>query len=178
MSNHNETTTNYEHIKALVRDLHMTRNVARPDQLIESNIQITPSTTLSSNHVPEIRRLLVHQTELTCSSDADDDESYTDEGDTHIDDPHLLVKWCTTHLTPKHQNNKRFNHTSAVDQHFDIPSVIITDVNEPQDIFTSTQRRFSQLYSGLRRLSASHTVGSLTNNSNPATRKILCFCSE
>lgn len=150
---------NYKHIKALVRDLHMTKNVSRPTS---NNIHLISSTNPSNvrfvKNGLESKRKLVHQLELRTSSDAEEDESYTeeDEGDTHNKNALFLEPW-----TPANHKLSAtiFQHRQQNDAHLEIPSLIITDVNGPQDLLTSTQRRFSQLYSGLRRLSTSHTVG-------------------
>lgn len=154
-NNNNNNVTNYKHIKALVRDLHMTKNVPRPRS---NNTQLIPSTNSSNVQLVqngfESKRKLVHQLELRTSSDAEEDESYTDEGDTH--NKNALDIWTSTN----HKLSAAvFQHRRQNDVHLEIPSLIITDVNGPQDLLASTQRRFSQLYSGLRRLSTSHTVG-------------------
>lgn len=150
--------TNYKHINALVRDLHMTKNIPRPTgnstQLISSSN--SSNVQLVKNGL-ESKRKLVHQLELRTSSDAEADESYTDEGDTHNKNALLLDTWTPTNH--KFSATVLFPHRRQNDAHLEIPSLIITDVNGPQDLLTSTQRRFSQLYSGLRRLSTSHTVG-------------------
>lgn len=153
----NKNVRNYEHIKALVRDLHMTKNVPRPISNTTQSISSTNSSNvqLVKNGL-ESKHKLVHQLELRTSSDGEEDESYTDEGDTHNNNGLLFNSWKpTNHKLPV----AVFQHRRQNDVHLEIPSLIITDVNGPQDLLTSTQRRFSQLYSGLRRLSTSHTVG-------------------
>lgn len=161
-NNENNNVTNYKYIKALVRDLHMTKNVPRPTSNITQLISSTNSSNvqLAQNGL-ESKRKLVHQLELRTSSDAEEDESYTDEGDTH--NKNVLDIW-----TPSNHKFSAtiFQHRKQIDAHLEIPSLIITDVNGPQDLLASTQRRFSQLYSGLRRLSTSHTVGLHKYNSN------------
>lgn len=135
MSGGDENKTNYEHIKALVRDIHVTKNVARPDQLINSTLINNHNDTTSRHSTnrsesPIRQRLLPTEldrsmTGITICDAADKHAAHQN----HMDESNLIV-----------------------------PSVIITDATEPLDLFQSTQRRFSQLYSGLRRLSTSHTV--------------------
>lgn len=157
-----EETPNYEHIKALLRDLHITRNVSRPDD--ESNVK--PANNVHPMHqhsascksTPIAQKLIVQQMSTVngprratiehCQFYIEDD----DASDTNTSSLDISVS-STPHLF-----NKRTKATT-LDPNYTIPSVVITDVNEPLDLLTSTQRRFSQLYSGLRRFSTSHTVG-------------------
>lgn len=168
MPNITEDTPNYQHIKALVRDLHMTRNVARPDHLIGSsannnninnntNSIIHSATSTSCKSVSIAQKLIVHQlSSMNGPRKATIEDSqifieddYEDVSDTNTSSLDLSISLPSV--------NKRARGT--YDVNFSIPSVVITDINEPLDLITSTQRRFSQLYSGLRRLSTSHTVG-------------------
>lgn len=150
----------FEFVKTLVRDLHMTRNVARPDE----DKRLTKKNASDAGiHLSVAEKLLFNRLDGNSQqSSVSDIESAYNEGDNisrssgnrdidlingkrlpHVDD--LLKKSApSTH----HQSNCSLN----------IPSVIITDANEHADLFSSTQRRFSQLYSGLRRFSTSHTV--------------------
>lgn len=146
MPNPQEDTQNYEHIRALVRDLHITRNIARPEHLVE--------TSTSCKNVSIAQKLIVHQLNALngpCKATVDHSNFF-------IEDDDASTNTSSLDLSLTLPNNKRTKGTS-IDTNFSIPSVVITDVNEPLDLITSTQRRFSQLYSGLRRFSTSHTVG-------------------
>lgn len=135
MSGGDENKTNYEHIKALVRDIHVTKNVARPDQLINS--------TLINNH-----------------NDTSSGRS-TSRSQSPMRQQWLPIELdrTMTGITILDAADKHATHQNHMDEsNLIVPSVIITDSTEPLDLFQSTQRRFSQLYSGLRRLSTSHTV--------------------
>lgn len=175
-SNNNEQNINYEHIKALVRDIHTTKNVARPDKFIDITLngrqhhhQSSKASTSSSksnilnynknhNKQSETHRLLIQKLDkLSLPSDADDDDSYSDDGDNTNKNQTASIIYALD--TDKRHHTKEH----VAESNFNIPSVVVTDVNEPLDLLQSTQRRFSQLYSGLRRLSTSHTVGSCTS---------------
>lgn len=163
MSKNNENAPpNYEHIKALVRGLHITKNVARPSIHQNENhhqLDAAAQHTIKSTNPPitDAQLLFVKQLEsLTVPSDVDDDESYCDEGDRkHIGRQRLSHSAA---LLPQHLSAATRDRENVHDADLHVPSVVITDVNEPLDLLSSTQRRFSQLYSGLRRFSASHTV--------------------
>lgn len=147
----------YEFVKTLVRNLHMTKNVSRPE---DHNHNTSRPAAI---HQSVAEKLMFNQLDDINfqSSVSDIDDSYNegddvgrlgehkygdrmhDRGQPHAHD--LSKKYASpTH----HQSNCSLN----------IPSVVITDANEHEDLFSSTQRRFSQLYSGLRRFSTSHTV--------------------
>lgn len=163
-----EDTPSYDHIKALVRDLHMTRNVARPEQLVSinsghhQNHHSHPRTVKSTpcKSVSIAQKLIVHQlnplngpSRATIEENAifiEEDEEMAEDETSDTNTSSLDISIC---------NNKRGKGGTMVDPNFTIPSVVITDITEPADLITSTQRRFSQLYSGLRRFSTSHTVG-------------------
>lgn len=151
---------NYEHIKALVRDLHMTRNVARPEN--DSSAQSTHlihQRSSSCKNIPIAQKLTVqhmsilngrpHKAKIEdCKFYIQDDD---DASDTNTSSMNVSVSSIPNPC------NRRVKGVT-LDGTFTIPSVVITDVTEPLDLITSTQRRFSQLYSGLRRFSTSHTV--------------------
>lgn len=161
MPNKHDDTTNYQHIRTLVRDLHTTKNVARPEQLANfmnaKNVhQMHSMTSTPSVTLPQ--KLIAHQfksLQNACTVMLDDtfieEEDETSDTNTSSMDVPL-----TTAAHPTHRQHIKENGN---DVNFNIPSVIVTDINEPLDLITSTQRRFSQLYSGLRRLSTSNTVG-------------------
>lgn len=150
----------FEFVKTLVRDLHMTRNVARPD---EDQRHMKKNASDAGIHLTAAEKLLFNRLDANShqSSVSDMEDSYNEgdnisrsSGNRDIDLVHgkrlphasdfLKKSVPSTH----HQSNCSLN----------IPSVVITDANEHVDLFSSTQRRFSQLYSGLRRFSTSHTV--------------------
>lgn len=180
-SNNNEQNTNYEHIKALVRDIHMTKNVALPDKFIDKTLNgrqhhhskasasssksnILNDNNKNHNKQSETHRLLIQKLDkLSLPSDADDDDSSSS------------ISYALD-TDKRHHAKEHF-----AESNFHIPSVVVTDVNEPLDLLQSTQRRFSQLYSGLRRLSTSHTVGSCTNKCKKKKNKnqhndLICLC--
>lgn len=171
-----QDTTNYDHIKALVRDMHMTRNVARPEQLanvrivqtannvhqMHSMASITPCQTISIAQKLLVRQLSTFGASHTVHFDENavfiEEDDASDTNTSSLDLSQSLA--AASHLCQKrgdHHHHHKGNATS--DSNYAIPSVVITDSNEPLDLLSSTQRRFSQLYSGLRRLSTSHTVG-------------------
>lgn len=151
MSRNHENASNYLHIKALVRDLHTTRNVARPHH----SENPTANDVQQVNSVTSVaQKLLTHHPNLInerCIEIFDDNDIFVDDdttSDTNTSSLDLSLR------SPAFLGNKR----SDGNTNMPVPSVIITDVNESLDLITTTQRRFSQLYSGLRRLSGSHTV--------------------
>lgn len=169
----------YEHIKVLVRDLHITRNVARPEHLdnpsgdpdrshaAASTVSMQPMT--ACEHVSLAQKLIVHQ---LCPSangprratidttdfyiEEEDETSDTNTSSLDMSPMTPTSMQCAKRIQNGHYSGKGSN---TLDGNLSIPSVVITDVNEPVDLITSTQRRFSQLYSGLRRFSTSYTVG-------------------
>lgn len=166
MPNAQEDTSNYEHIKALVRDLHITRNVSRPDHSANVNGNNTQHI-VKPTAISIAQQLIVHQLSTLngpCRATIEPHKNFIEEdetSDTNTSSLDLSLSSPASLQTQCNNNTKRTKGTIS-DAHFSIPSVIITDVNEPLDLITSTQRRFSQLYSGLRRFSTSHTVG-MTN---------------
>lgn len=157
-----EDTPNYEHIKALLRDLHITRNVSRPE--VESNAKTANNVhqiyqhSASCKRIPTAQKLIVQQMSTMNGprpATIENCRFYIEEDD--ASDTYTSSLDISVSSTP-HPFNKRTKATT-LDSNFTIPSVVITDVNEPLDLITCTQRRFSQLYSGLRRFSTSHTVG-------------------
>lgn len=157
MSRNHEDAPNYQHIKALVRDLRTTRNVARPENLKANNVQQVNSTMKACESISVTQKLLAQQfTRPHLINERrieiyDDNDIFVDEdntSDTNTSSLDLSMQ------SPAFLCAKR----SEGNANIAVPSVIITDVNESLDLITSTQRRFSQLYLGLRRLSGSHTV--------------------
>lgn len=143
-----EDPDDYKYITALVRNLHITKNVSRP-----SDNESSPRSTLRApRRTAESESLLDLQLDTASMISDADDTNDDDEGDEGRDIHRSLHKRPV--IVPKsktkghHQSNTSLN----------VPSVVITGVHEHVDILSSTQRRFSQLYSGLRRFSASHTV--------------------
>lgn len=159
----------YEYIKALVRGLHIQKNVARPHDaaLLSPNMR---------NDEPD-----------TTSNTEDDDDDYNgDDDDENTRLPTVdeggssaarrasdlrLSKHELARLRKQHKQTLRLNRKSLPqtqqpklpihhrsNHSLNIPSVVVTGASEHIDLLASTQRRFSQLYSGLRRFSTSHTV--------------------
>lgn len=174
----NTQEENYEHIKALVRDLHYTQNVSRPEHLVNSSGNHVKhhhhaSACKNVKNVSLAQKLIVHQLHPNengpCHAIIENSEFYIGEedetSDTNTSSLDISIVSPSNQSNSKHHNHfnvKGINNT--LDANFTIPSLVITDVNEPVDLITSTQRRFSQLYSGLRRFSTSHTVGMATQN--------------
>lgn len=154
MSNNNPNE--YQYVKALIRGLHIPKNVARPDDSL-----LYPSR--GFNDEPDT-------TSVTDEEDEPDEEdrlSTVDEGpasNRRNSSDLRLSKAELTRLRKQHKQTLRQNKKSPQPFHhrsnhsLNIPSVVVTGANEHTDLLTSTQRRFSQLYSGLRRFSTSHTV--------------------
>lgn len=159
----------------------MTKNVALPDKFIDKTLNgrqhhhSKASTSSSKSNIlnynnknhnkqSETHRLLIQKLDkLSLPSDADDDDSSSS------------ISYALD--TDKRHHGKEH----LAESNFSIPSVVVIDVNEPLDLLQSTQRRFSQLYSGLRRLSTSHTVGSCTNKckkqkSAQRSHNMQCIC--
>ncbi|XP_031633089.1 kinase D-interacting substrate of 220 kDa isoform X3 [Contarinia nasturtii] len=172
-----EDSQNYKHIKALVRDLHMTRNVARPEQLVSINSANNvyhhnnhshPRTVKSTpcKNVSIAQKLIIHQLNtLNGPSRATIEENavFIEEDEEMEEDEEEASDTNTSSLdislsSPPNTNKRNKCGTTTHDPNYTIPSVVVTDINEPVDLITSTQRRFSQLYSGLRRFSTSHTT--------------------
>lgn len=142
-----EAENEYTSVKALIRDLHTIRNVSRPDEHKQP-----PSAAIQS--MSDAEKLLFNRfDDSPRQSSASDIGSYN-EGDAIsrscdvVGGKHLVV--MKGHALPTYHHHSNYS--------LNIPSVIVTDANEHADLFSSTQRRFSQLYSGLRRFSVSHTV--------------------
>lgn len=155
MSNNNPNE--YQYIKALVRGLHIPKNVARPDGSLlypDRGCNDEPDTTSATDDDDELdeeddRLSTVNEVTTTSSRRSSDLR---------------LSKSELNRLRKQHKQTLRLNKKSAQPAHhrsnhsLNIPSVVVTSANEHTDLLTSTQRRFSQLYSGLRRFSTSHTV--------------------
>lgn len=145
MSGGDENQTDYKHIKALVRDIHVTKNVARPNQLIDITLINNHNETSNVHIATEHIQLPMQQRLLAAASAASIATSELDQS---------IASASSCDAADKYPAHKAYLDESGLL----VPSVIITDATEPLDLFHSTQRRFSQLYSGLRRLSTSHTV--------------------
>lgn len=178
----------YQHIESLIRDLHTARNIAQPENFPLANanhpnkpvlVTTNPCQSVFSNTHHAHHRLLVHQLSPvhpppTLSMIIDEEEFVSS------DIVEVANAMNTTTNTNHHPdvslrfplNNNSSNNPKSIgnDVHFStpttpispispIPSVMVNDVTEPLDLIATTQRRFSQLYSGLRRLSTSNTVG-------------------
>lgn len=148
MSNNNPDE--YQYIKALVRGLHIPKNVKRPDGTLLSPRR---------NDEPDT---------VSATTDDDDDDyerlsTVEEKVSTYRRSSELrLTKSELNRLRKQHKQTIRANRKQPAHHRsynsLNVPSVVVTGVNEHTDLLTSTQRRFSQLYSGIRRFSASHTV--------------------
>lgn len=166
MPNNHEEKPNYNHIKALVRDMHMTRNVARPENAcvqngnkvhqLPSKASLAPCKTISNAH-KLARQLSTFSVPHTVNFD--ENAVFIEEDDASDTNTSSLDLSQSAPTCDK--RDALHKGMATPDSNFAIPSVVITDLNESMDLITSTQRRFSQLYSGLRRLSTSHTVGGI-----------------
>lgn len=164
MSNNN--SNEYKYVRTLVRDLHVTGNVARPatnGKLLSLKYKSraskkNPSAKVhvgDADKVPELRKL--YRSKLIEADDTgeddDDDNSERDEGDEGKRSHSVPLMQSKMRKTPDRNAVHRSNCS------LNVPSVVVTGPTTDQiDIIASTQRRFSQIYSGLRRFSASHTV--------------------
>lgn len=167
----NSNPNEYEYIKALVRGLHIQKNVSRPDTALLSPNPFNdePDTTsITEDDDDDYDRRLPTVAESSAASSRRGSELRLSKNElTRLRKQHKqtlrlnkkspppqpapqLPLQIQRHQTPIHH---RSNHS------LNIPSVVVTGANEHTDLLTTTQRRFSQLYSGLRRFSTSHTVG-------------------
>lgn len=147
----------YEFVKTLVRNLHMTKNVSRPD---DHNHNTSRPAAIHKSVAEELMFNRLDGINLH-SSVSDIDDSYNEGDDVgrlgehkYGDRAHGRGQPNTHDLSKKYASPTHHQSNCSLN----IPSVVITDANEHEDLFASTQRRFSQLYSGLRRFSTSHTV--------------------
>lgn len=171
-SNDENAPSDYQHtIQMLVRDLHMTKNVARPKQFASPNgnnamhrphlMTAKPCKNLAIAQSIKVHHLGAKSHHVIIDDDATkcikevNEEEEEDTSDTNASP--LIDVPITFPKQQQHQRSKRSQSITS-DISYNIPSVVVTDVHEPLDLFSSTQRRFSQLYSGLRRLSTSNTV--------------------
>lgn len=170
MSDGDGNNANYEHIKALVRDIHVTKNVARPDQFAAARprtqcvtssepVGVVHRQFLDVDHLrsPTTQRSLSLAVITTTNANYGAAAFSAHPDRAPIDDATDTLAMHASHLDESNLN---------------VPSVIITDATEPLDLFHSTQRRFSQLYSGLRRLSTSHTVRNYDRSSSEMRKGI------
>lgn len=162
MSNNSNTSNEYNIIRTLIRDLHITRNVSRP---ITSSTSLSPNGKLL-NKQKSIKKAnkssRIFRKSYRTTSTIDEDDTNEDDDEDEISERDEGDEGRRSHSVPIFKTIKdkpidklTTHHSSAS---FNVPSVVITSPNEPIDIISSTQRRFSQLYSGLRRFSVSHTV--------------------
>lgn len=155
--------SNYQHIESLVRDLHTAKNIPQPEQILNPNannnlnkpllMTTHPCRSIVSNahHKLRVHQLSpVHPPPPLCM--IIDEEEYV-ESKTNTMTLRLL----------SNDNSTKTSKGNDVNCSTPIPSVMVNDVNEPLDLISTTHRRFSQLYSGLRRLSTSNTVGLYSN---------------
>lgn len=149
----------YEFVQTLVRDLHTTRNVSRSD---DTKSRKKKSASVAPNHMSEAEKLLFNRlddnNQLSSVSDLDDSYNEGDDLSRSVNLNRINGKRSQPHANDILKKVASSTHHHQSNCSLNIPSVVITDANEHVDLFSSTQRRFSQLYSGLRRLSTSHTV--------------------
>lgn len=165
MSNNNPNE--YEYIKALVRGLHIPKNVARPDGAL-----LSPHPTSRSSY-PLNPNSDTPEQDTTSATDDEEEEEEEEDRLPSLDEANASGRRGSgmkitynelSRLRKQHKQTLRHNRKGQQPSHhrsnhsLNIPSVIVTGANEQTDLLTSTQRRFSQLYSGLRRFSTSHTV--------------------
>lgn len=152
-----ESANEYEFVKTLVRDLHITKNVSRPDghKRHATNIYTNNNKSRAAIHMSDAEKLLLNQLDdNNRQSSVSDIEELYNEGDDVGRSNESKRKIHNNELLKKNVSSSHHQSNCSLN----IPSVVITDANEHIDLFSSTQRRFSQLYSGLRRFSTSHTV--------------------
>lgn len=149
---------NYQHIETLVRDLHTAKNIAQPENFLQPNAnQPNTPVLMTTNPCRSVlsyshHKLMIHHSSPvhpppTLGMIIDEEEFVSSD----VVDGTKDVK-SNTNKTHKIMGNDVICTPP-------IPSVMVNDVTEPLDLISTTQRRFSQLYSGLRRLSTSNTVG-------------------
>lgn len=171
MSNNHNCQSNYKHIESLVRDLHTAKNIPQPDQLHSPNVNNPRKPLLmTSNPCRSIisnahRKLMVHQLSPVHPPPPlcmiIDEEEYVESTNDTIKTKTTNSLDISLRLLPGDSGN-RTKTSKGIGNEVNcttIPSVMVNDVNEPLDLISTTHRRFSQLYSGLRRLSTSSTVG-------------------
>lgn len=174
MSNNHNRLPNYQHIGTLVRDLHTAKNIAQPEKCLNPNanhpnkpllMTTNPcqSTISNAHHHHHHHKLMVHKLSPVhpppslCMIIDEEEFVSADVVESPNDVNTKTTGPLDVSLRLPHTNTSKgigndVNCTS-------IPSVMVNDVNEPLDLISTTHRRFSQLYSGLRRLSTSNTVG-------------------
>lgn len=178
----------YQHIESLIRDLHTARNIAQPENFPHSNanhpnqpvlVTTHPCPSVLSNTHHAHHRLMIHQMSPVHPPPTlgmiIDEEEFVSSDIVEVTN----IKTNTNHPPdvslrfPLNNNSNKLHKSIGNDVHCStpptpitpitpispIPSVMVNDVTEPLDLISTTQRRFSQLYSGLRRLSTSNTVG-------------------
>lgn len=175
MSNNPNHMPNYQHIETLVRDLHTAKNIAQPEKILHLNanhpnkpvlMTTNPCQSIVSNahhrlrvhklspvHPPPTLGMIIDEEEFVGADDRVDGTNNMKSDTNHPLDVPLTHQFGNTSITTPKCIGNDVNCTTI------IPSVMVNDVNEPLDLISTTQRRFSQLYLGLRRLSTSNTVG-------------------
>lgn len=173
MSNVNQNE--FEYVKALVRGLHVPKNVMRPDL----NRSHSSPNTRAALRVVDPQSVLLDKLKSVSMSDDDDDDDERDESD-KFEKPLETETDKNLMIRPRFVGTalERCRITATGRRHsnfsLSIPSVVVTGATENTDLLSSTQRRFSQLYSGLRRFSTSHTVR-ISNKSNLLMLLLLFF---
>lgn len=176
---------NYQHIGSLIRDLHTARNVAQPENFPHPNANhpnkpVIMTTNhcrsvisdahhrlrihhLSPVHPPPTLGMIIDEEEFASSDVVEATNVMNTKANTnHPPDVSLglpLSNHSGKNLKSIGNDVNCSTPTTPITPISPIPSVMVNDVNEPLDLISTTQRRFSQLYSGLRRLSTSNTVG-------------------
>lgn len=151
----NDHLSNYEHIESLVHSLHTPNHLAHPENIHSPDTNYPHllakhpcRSTVSNAH----HKFMVHsQLSRMPSPPPSSLAMIIDEDELPITD--------NSH-TVTHHGHTSTSKGIANDIHgIPLPAVMVNDVVEPLDLISTTQRRFSQLYLGLRRLSTSNTVG-------------------
>lgn len=154
----------YSIVRTLIRDLHITRNVSRPasnGKLLKKPKSVRKGV-IPKVHAGAADRSSALRKSFRSSAIDEDDTNEEDDGEVSVTELDEGDEGRRSRSVPIMQPkgaraiDKRSTHQSSAS--FNVPSLVVTGPVEPIDIISSTQRRFSQLYSGLRRFSVSHTV--------------------
>lgn len=167
MSNHHQHMRSYQHVESLVRDLHTAKNIVQPEQFASQDANFSNrshsthpcrSTVSNAHHKFGVHHLGPPSPPL--SMIIDEDEFVATDHVNNNNNNASVVDIATKSLATKHGDNASKSKENAHEiDGLTIPAVMVNDVSEPLDLISTTQRRFSLLYSGLRRLSTSNTVG-------------------
>lgn len=197
MSNNPHHMPQYQHIETLVRDLHTAKTSAQPNNFHPANAnQSNTPVSIAANPYPSVltnnhhahHRMMVHQLSPvhpppTLSMIIDEEEFVSTDivevtnvmnAKANINHPSDVSMRLPVHKNLKTVGDDDINSSIPTTPITPLPSVMVNDIIEPLDLISTTQRRFSQLYSGLRRLSTSSTVGFDTQRRN--TSKWWCWC--